>query len=410
MKKLLILGAGTAGTIIANKMRRSLSKKEWNICLIDRYPSHFYQPGFLFVPFGLYSAKDIIKPKKQFINKGIELLFKGIDKIVPAERTVLLEDCQQLQYDYLIIATGARIVPSETPGLKEGLWYKKIFDFYTPEGSVELAKFLRIWTGGEMVINIAEQPIKCPVAPLEFAMLADSFFRKKGIRDKVNITYVTPLSSAFTKPKTSLVLGSMLAEKNISIVPDFYLSEVDNENQKIIDYGGKEVKFDVLVTIPVHMGSELIERSGMGDDLNFIPTDRYTLRSKEFENIFVLGDASNIPASKAGSVIHFAAETLEKNLLSAISGKSLDAKFDGHSNCYVETGHNKALLIDFNYETEPLEGLYPMPVFGPFSLLKESWINHLGKLAFRWIYWNILLKARHLPVTNAMSMTGKKVY
>ena len=410
MKKLLILGAGTAGTIIANKMRRSLSKKEWNICLIDRYPTHFYQPGFLFVPFGIYSAKDIIKPKKQFINKGIELLFTGIDKIVPTESSVFLEDGQHLLYDYLIIATGARIVPSETPGLKAGLWYKKIFDFYTPEGSEALAKFLSNWTGGEMVINVAEQPIKCPVAPLEFAMLADSFFRKKGIRNKVNITYVTPLSSAFTKPKTSSVLGSMLEEKNISIVPDFYLSEVDNENQKIIDYGGKQVKFDVLVTIPVHMGSELIERSGMGDDLNFVPTDRYTLRSKEFENIFVLGDASNIPASKAGSVIHFAADTLEKNLLSAIGGKSLEAKFDGHSNCYVETGHNKALLIDFNYETEPLEGLYPMPVFGPFSLLKESWINHVGKLAFRWIYWNILLKARHLPVTNAMSMAGKKVY
>jgi len=238
-------------------------------------------------------------------------------------------------------------------------------------------------------------------------MLADSFFTKKGIRDKVNITYVTPLSGAFTKPKASSVLGSMLEDKKINIVPDFYLSEVDNGNQKILDYGGKEVKFDVLVTIPVHMGSEVIERSGMGDDLHFIPTDKHTLRSLKHENIFVLGDAWNIPASKAGSVIHFAAEVLEENLLSAISGKPLSASFDGHANCYVETGHSKAALIDFNYETEPMEGTYPMALVGPFRLLRESWLNHLGKLAFRWIYWHILLKARHLPVSNAMSMTGK---
>jgi sulfide:quinone oxidoreductase len=409
MKKLLILGAGTAGTIMANKMRKSLSKKDWNICLIDKYESHYYQPGFLFVPFGIYTSKDVIKPKEQFIDKGIDILFSGIDKIEPLENRVLMEDGQSLQYDFLIIATGARIVPSETPGLKDGLWYKKVFDFYTPEGAEALSKFLHNWTGGEMVINIAEQPIKCPVAPLEFAMLADSFFTKKGIRDKVKITYVTPLSAAFTKPKASSVLGSMLEEKSINIVPDFYLSEVDNENQKIIDYGGKEVKFDLLITIPVHMGSEVIERSGMGDDLHFVPTDKYTLRSQKYENIFVLGDASNIPASKAGSVIHFAAEIMQANLLSAIEGRPLEAKFDGHANCYVETGHSKAALIDFNYDTEPMEGTYPMRIFGPFRLLRESWLNHLGKLSFRWIYWHILLKARHLPVSNVMSMTGKRV-
>lgn len=410
MKKLLILGAGTAGTIMANKMRKNLSRKTWDICLVDKDQTHFYQPGFLFVPFGIYSAKDLVKPRKEFIDKGIDLLFQGIDKIEPIDNKVLLENGKELHYDFLIIATGARIVPSETPGLKADLWRKKIFDFYTPEGANELAKFLNSWTGGELVINIAEQPIKCPVAPLEFAMLADSFFAKKGIRDKVNISYVTPLSGAFTKPMASSVLGSLLSDKNINIIPDFYLSEVDNENQKIIDYGGKEVKFDLLITIPIHMGAEVIERSCMGDDLHFVPTDKSTLRSQKFENIFVMGDASNIPVSKAGSVIHFAAEVLKENLLSAINGKPLLAKFDGHANCYVETGHNKALLIDFNSETEPLEGTYPIPLFGPFSLLKESWINHLGKLAFRWIYWHILLKARYLPVSNAMSMSGKKVY
>ncbi len=408
MKKLVILGAGTGGTIMANKMRKALPVSEWEIIVLDKHKEHYYQPGFLFVPFGIYTKNQIVKPKSNFISKGVNLMFEGVDKINPGENEVILENGNRIAYDFLIIATGARIVPEETPGLKGDLWGKSIFNFYTPEGAVKLSEFFRTWEGGELVVNIAEQPIKCPVAPLEFSMLADSYFTKKGIRNKVNITYVTPLSGAFTKPRASSMLGSLLEKKKINIVPDFYLSEVNTEEKKIVDYGGKEVKFDVLISIPVHMGAEVIERSGMGDDLHFVPTDKHTLRSQQYENIFVLGDASNIPASKAGSVIHFAAEVMEENLLCAINGQPMTASFDGHANCYIESGHSKGALIDFNYDTEPLTGTYPIPVLGPFSLLRESWINHLGKLAFKFIYWHILLKARHLPVTNHMSMAGKK--
>ncbi|MFZ4413544.1 MAG: type III sulfide quinone reductase, selenoprotein subtype, partial [Bacteroidales bacterium] len=349
MKKILILGAGTGGTIMSNKLRKELDRNEWEITIVDQFKTHYYQPGFLFVPFGMYSRNDVIKPKNDFIPVGVNLIFQKIDIINAEKNQVHLVDGVVLSYDYLIIATGTRIVPEETEGLKGDLWHKNIFDFYTIEGALALANFFKTWKGGELVLNIADMPIKCPVAPLEFVMFADAFFIERGMRDKVNITYVTPLSGAFTKPRTSKVMGELLQEKNINIVTDFYISEVNNEEKKIIDYNGIEIPFDCLVSVPVHMGDEVIIKSGLGDDMGFVKTDKFTLQSAQYANIFVLGDASNIPTSKAGSVVHFAADVVLENIMCAIEGRPCTAAFDGHSNCYIETGHGKGALIDFNY-------------------------------------------------------------
>lgn len=407
MKKILILGAGTGGTMLSNKFRKALDRNKWDITIVDKDTTHYYQPGFLFMPFGIYSKNDVIKPKKDFLPTGVNYIISEVDLIEGDKNQVILKNTMVLKYDFLIIATGTRIVPEETLGLKEELWYKNIFDFYTIEGAVALSDFFKTWKGGELVINIAEMPIKCPVAPLEFAFHADAFFTKKGMRNKVNISYVTPLSGAFTKPRASKVLGNLLVEKNINIIPDFNIAEVNNADKKIIDYAGVEVPFDCLITIPVHMGDEAIIKSGLGDDLGFIKTNKHTMQSEQFKNVFVIGDAANIPTSKAGSVVHFSAEVVFENMMCAIEGREFTAEYDGHSNCYIETGFGKGALIDFNYETEPLTGLFPLPGIGPFALLKESRINHIGKLLFRWIYWNILLKGRELPVDSKMSMKGK---
>jgi sulfide:quinone oxidoreductase len=407
MKKLLILGAGTAGTIMANKMRKELPGKEWSVTIVEKEMNHYYQPGFLFIPFGYYQKKEILKPTLKFFPKGVEVINSEIEKIDAAKNNVTLVNGNEIDYDILIIATGTRISPEDTPGLKGELWQKNIFDFYTIEGAEALARFFKTWQGGNLVINIADNPIKCPVAPLEFAFLADYYFTSKGMRDKVNITYVTPLSGAFTKPKASKELGSLLDRKNINLVSDFFLGEVDNTNKKILDFGGRDVPFDCLVSIPLHTGDPVISKSGLGDEFGFVKADKNTLQSVLYKNIFVIGDAGNFPSSKAGSVAHFQADVLEKNIIEFINNRPLTASFDGHSNCYIETGFGKGILIDFNYATEPLPGLYPLPYIGPFSLLKESRLNHLGKLLFKWIYWNILLRARRLPVTNYMSMTGK---
>lgn len=408
MKKLVILGAGTAGTMILNKLEPVLDKDDWHITIVDQYETHYYQPGFLFIPFGIYNKTDVIKPKRDFFPSGVDVIFDSIDKIEPNENKVLLSNNKILNYDYLIVATGCKINPSETEGLAEDGWHKNIFDFYTIEGAMGLAHFLKYWEGGKMVLNITEMPIKCPVAPLEFVFLADWWFTEQGLRDKVEISFVTPLDGAFTKPRASKVFGDFLAKKNIQLIPDFSINRVDHENNKIVSWEENEVPYDLLVTIPTNMGDELIARSGMGDELNFVPTDKQTLQSKSYKNIFIIGDATDLPSSKAGSVAHFEADVLFENFLSSVENRPLRAKFDGHANCYIESGFGKGILIDFNYDTEPLPGKYPLPGVGPFSLLEETKMNHYGKIMFRWMYWNLLLRGAELPIESQMLMAGKR--
>ncbi|NOZ57866.1 MAG: NAD(P)/FAD-dependent oxidoreductase [Calditrichaeota bacterium] len=408
MKKLLILGAGTGGTIMANKLRPVLDPLEWDITIVDQEEVHYYQPGFLFIPFGIYNRNDVIKPKRDFLPAGVNVEMSGIEVIEPEKSRVKLDNGKTLEYDYLIISTGSKIHPEETPGMLEGGWRQNIFDFYTIDGAVSLANFLKYWEGGRMVLNIVEMPIKCPVAPLEFVFLADWWFTEQGMRDKVEIFFVTPLPGAFTKPLAAKFLGNFLEKKNIRLVPDFSIERVDPDKQKIISYDEQEIEYDLLVPIPTNMGDEVIARSGMGDELNFIPTDKHTLQSKNYENIFVIGDATDLPSSKAGSVAHFESEVLFENILRAIDKRPLLPKFDGHANCFIESGFGKGILIDFNYDVEPLPGKFPLPGIGPFSLLEETKMNHWGKMMFRWMYWNLLLKGAELPIEAQMNMAGKR--
>ncbi len=408
MKTFLILGAGTGGTMLANKMAQNLDPGEWRIIVVDRDETHYYQPGFLFIPFGIYSQPDVVRPKRNFLPASVEVVFSDIELIEPEKNRVRLTRGKQIvHYDYLAIATGSHIRPDQTDGLVNGGWRKNIFDFYTLEGAVALARFLKYWKGGRLVLNVAEMPIKCPVAPLEFLFLADWFFHERGIRDNVELVFSTPLSGAFTKPRASAILGDMLERKGILLEPDFNLMEVDASKNIIRSYDERELGYDLFVTIPTNMGAEVIERSGLGDELNFVPADRHTLQSRQWENIWVIGDAGDLPTSKAGSVAHFMLDVVVENVLRHMEGLEPKAEFDGHANCFIESGFEKGILIDFNYEVEPLPGKYPLPGIGPFSLLRESPANHWGKMMFRWMYWNLLLKGEEMPFESQMSMAGK---
>lgn len=408
MKKLLILGAGLAGTMAAKKLSHVLGSDEWQITIVDQDETHYYQPGFLFIPFGIYGEQDVIKPKRDFIPPGVEMILSEIELIEPEQNRVkIAKDNRYLYYDYLIIATGTRPVPEETPGLTEGEWRQSIHDFYTYDGAIALAKKLRTWEGGRLAVNIMEVPYKCPVAPMEFIFLADWYFHERQMRDKVDLKLVTPLPGAFTKPRASRLLGNTLENKNIGLVTEFYPERVEPDKKVLVSYDEEEVEYDLLVTIPVNMGAEVIGRSGLGDELNHVPVDKHTLQSKKHENIFVLGDAANLPTSKAGSVAHFAVEVFTENFVRHIEGLEMLQKFDGHSNCFIESGFGKGILIDFNYDVEPLPGKYPLPGIGPFSLLQESEMNHWGKVMFRWMYWHFLLKGREMPITAQMTMAGK---
>ncbi|RMH64622.1 MAG: NAD(P)/FAD-dependent oxidoreductase [Calditrichaeota bacterium] len=408
MKHLLIVGGGTAGTMMANKLAPVLDSDQWRITLIDEHETHYYQPGFLFIPWGIYNKQDVIKPKRDFYPSNIDVIIAPIEIIEPDANRVKLADGRVIVYDLMIIATGSRINPGETEGMLGDKWHKNIFDFYTIEGATALRNFIKYWEGGKMVVNVVEMPIKCPVAPLEFVFLADWYFTEQGIRDKVDIEYVTPLPGAFTKPIAAKFLGEFLTKKNIKLTSDFSAGRVDQENNTLYSWEEEAINYDLLVTIPTNMGSEVIGRSGMGDELNFIPTDPHTLQSKKWDNVFVLGDATDLPSSKAGSVAHFEADVLFENIQRYIDGRPLKAAFDGHANCYIESGFGKGILIDFNYDVEPLPGKFPLPGIGPFSLLQETRMNHWGKMTFRWVYWNLLLKGAELPIEAQMTMAGKK--
>lgn len=408
MRKLLILGGGTAGSMAANKLRRRLPATDWDVTVVDADDAHRYQPGYLFLPFGTYRPDQITRSRRRFLTKDIPLVYGEIDRVAPDEGAVLLTDGRRLPYDVLIIATGVTPRPDQTPGLLGDEWGRSIHEFYTYEGSVRLAEHLKDWPGGRLVVNVVEMPIKCPVAPLEFSFLADDFFTRKGMRDRVELTYVTPLPAAFTKPIAAEAFGDTLDEKGIAVEPDFMVMEVDPDRKVLVSYDEREVPFDLLVTVPLNMGADFVQRSGLGNELNLVPVDKFTQQSTVHDNVFALGDANDIPASKAGSVAHFEIDIFVENFLQYVAGLPMTHRFDGHANCFIETGGGKAMLIDFNYDTEPLPGKYPVAGIGPMSLLKPTRMNHLGKLAFKWVYWNVLIPGRPMPVPALMSTSGKR--
>jgi len=408
-RRVVILGGGTGGTMMANRLRRRYEPSEAAITVVDRDDRHVYQPGLLFVPFRLAHADEIVRSRRRQLHGGIDFHESAVEQVVLEEDKVLLADGTHLPYDVLVVATGAVLQPEETEGLTGAGWNENVFTFYDLQGAEELARALEGFDGGRLVVSLVDMPIKCPVAPLEFSFLVDWHLTERGIRDEVELTYVTPLDAAFTKPVASAHLAGLLEEKGIGLVTEFATGEVDGAHGRLVSWDEREIPFDLLVTVPAHGGAPYVARSeGLGDALGFVPTNPSTLQSLAKPNVFVIGDATNVPASKAGSVTHFEGETLEENVDRLLAGEELSAEYDGHANCFIETGFGKALLIDFNYETEPLPGRFPNAL-GPLPLLKESRLNHLGKLMFQWLYWHALLPGRGIPgIPEAMPTSGKE--
>jgi sulfide:quinone oxidoreductase len=407
MKRIVILGAGAAGTMMANKLTRGLPDDGWHVTVLDRDNVHVYQPGLLLLPFGTYRADQIVKPRRGLLDGRIEVHLGGVDHVAPDENRVYLSGGERVPYDILVVATGARIRPEQTPGLTGAGWQQTAFDFYTLEGARALGEKLATWKGGRFVVNVVDLPIKCPVAPLELLFLADAYFTQQGRRDDVQLVYATPLAGAFSRPRAAAVLGELLAQRGVEVVPDFSTAEVDGAMGVLEGYDGRKVGYDLLVSVPRHGGADVIVRSGLGDENGFVPTHPRTLQSERLPNVFVLGDASDLPSPKAATVAHFQSEVLLANIHRFIKGRDLDPGCDGHATCFLETGHGQAMLLDFNDETEPLPGRYPLPGLGPFTLLEESAANHWGKLAFKWAYWNVLLAGQPLVLDHRLLMAGK---
>jgi sulfide:quinone oxidoreductase len=411
MKNVVILGAGTGGALVANLLSHRLNLSEWAITVIDRERLHVYQPGLLFLPFGLYgfdSSDDLVRPVTAPLPRNVAFVAADVLQIDPVRREVRSSRGQH-GYDFLVCALGCHTAPEEVEGMADAMG-RGVHTFYTLDGALAMRRPLQEMKDGRLVIDICEMPIKCPVAPLEFAFLADDFFRKKGLRDRIEISLVTPYTGAFTKPNANRILSKVAQDKGIRVVPNFAAASVDGEARVLRTFDGRSVEYDLLCAIPPNLGPAVLDDSGLGDGAGYGVTDPRTLKSRKAERIYLLGDNTNVATSKAGSVAHFEAETVVENLLREIDGQPPLQSFDGHANCFVETGNHKAMLLDFNYDIEPLEGSFPLPYAGPFSLLQESYMNHVGKIAFKWVYWNMLLPG-HLPLVpllpSHMSFMGK---
>ena len=399
--RIVILGGGTGGTIVANRLQRHYGQRA-AITVIDRDDDHVYQPGLLFVPFGLADARELVRPRHAQLRPGVEFVIAEIESVDRDHDAVQLREGGRIDYDVLVLATGARLAPEETEGLIGPAWGDSIHTFYTLEGAVSLRRALQGFTGGRLLVNVVDMPIKCPVAPLEFCFLADWHLLQRGLREDVEITFATPLDAAFTKPVASAQLGAMLAQKGIAVEAEFAAGRVDPDARRLYSWDERELDYDLLVTIPAHAGARYLERSpGFADELGFALVDRYTLRSRAAENVFAIGDVSDLPTSKAGSVTHFEAEAVVENICRHLEGDELTGLYDGHANCFIETGFHKALLIDFDYDNEPLPGRFPEPHLGPLQLLGESRLNHLAKLVFQPLYWHVLLPGHEIPGVGA---------
>jgi sulfide:quinone oxidoreductase len=406
-RRVVILGGGTGGTLVANRLRRLLPP-QFEIVVIDADDRHLYQPGLLFVPFGLTTASSLVRSRRAQLRSGIEFLEARVEQVDLATDKVVLAAREPVFYDVLVVASGSRLLFSETEGLVGPGWGEKVHTFYDAAGARALAASLADFEGGRLVVSLIDLPVKCPVAPLEFCFLADWYLRQKKIRQRVEITYVTSLDGAFTKAVCNRELSGLLSEKGVEVVTEFATGEVDGAKGRLTSYDGREIDFDLAVMVPLHGGASYVEASpGLGDPLGFVPTAP-TLQAKEKANVFVVGDATDLRASKAGSVAHFEGEILAANVASYLSSSSPRQLFDGHTNCFIETGFEKAILIDFNDELEPLPGHFPGRIGLP--LLKESRLNHLGKLAFQQLYWHAILPGRDIPfVSAAMPRAGKRL-
>jgi sulfide:quinone oxidoreductase len=392
--------------MVAANLRKELDDGEWQITLIDKDEQHHFQSGYLFIPFGIYSRDDVLKPKRDFIPKGVDFVVDNVIKVDTEQRRLETEKGDTYDYDWLVISTGCRIVPEEVEGMMD-VWREDVFDFYTLEGAVALSKKLKYFDSGKVVLNIAEFPYKCPIAPIEFVFMADWFFQVNGVRDKVEIEFVTPIDNIFTKPVAAKALRSFADKKNIKVTPYFDLAKVNANEKTIESHKGEKVGYDLLVAIPPNFGAKAITDSDIGDPMGYMQVDQYTLKAQNVDRVYVLGDATNVPTSKAGSVAHYMSYTVVENLVREIDGHEALPSFDGHATCFLASGFEKAILLDFNYEVEPLSGKFPFPGMGPFSLLQDTFGNYWGKMMFKWVYWNLMMKGLDLPLEAQMNIAGK---
>jgi sulfide:quinone oxidoreductase len=384
MKRILILGGGVGGTLTANllikKLRRQVKTGEVTITVVDQTGQHTYQPGFMYIAMGGERAEKLQRPERGLLDKLVSLVVGEIERIDESMQTVSLTDGLHLGYDYLVLATGSRIVPEAI-----GHFDTEAHHFYSAEAALELRKALDAFTGGRIVIGIAGMPYKCPPAPLEVTFLIEAELRQRGLRDNSELHFCSPIGRAFTIESVSEMATPILAEKDIELHTFFNVEAIDRERKVVQSLEGEELPYELLILVPPHKGQQFLMDSELAPAPGgWLPTDRATLQVGGRPNVFALGDATDLPLSKAGSTAHFEAPVVTERIVAAIEGRAVEHKhgdYLGKVMCFFEVGDGKGTLLRFDY-THP-----PRPP-------KPNQLWHLGKIVFNKTYWHTVPKGR----------------
>ncbi len=375
-KQVVILGGGVGGTIVANLLNKKLKHSEVEITVVDATGKHLYQPGLLYVPFGGKSPDTLVKEESKLLGKGIRLIVDVCERIEPANRVVHVKKRGNLTYDYLVVASGATLHPENVPGLTEGGHH-----FYDLESALRLREALSSFAGGKILIGVASYPIRCPPSPLEAAFFLDHSFRRAGVREKIDIEFFTPLPQVFPIQPVADVVARMFEERGIRHTLEYSLESVDHSKKCIKSDDGRVKSYDLLIAIPPHRGSKVVEMSGLGDEEGWIPTDEETLKVKAWDDMYSLGDATDIPICKAGSTAHYQAPVVAGNIASEIRGAEPKTKYDGKVVFFFETALNKAIYAKFDYENPPRPS-------------RPRLMYHWAKIALNSLYWNTIARGR----------------
>ncbi len=383
MSRVLVLGGGVGGTLVANllvrKLHDEIGRHEATVTLVDEKGQHVYQPGFMYIAMGGERAERLRRPERSLLDKEVQLRVGRIVRIDEANACVELEDGSQIGYDQLVIATGSRIVPEEIEHFAE-----EAHHFYNPEAALRLRQALDAFTGGKIVVGIAGMPYKCPPAPLEVTFLIESELRERGLREKTEMHYCSPIGRAFTIESVSEMATPILEEKGIELHTFFNVETIDPDRKVVQSLEGEELPYDLLILVPPHRGAKVVIESGMAPASGWLPTDHHTLQVGGRPNVYALGDATDLPLSKAGSTAHFEAPIVAERITAAIQGREPNGKhanYTGKVMCFFEVGDGKGTLLQFDYDHPPRP---PKP--------NRFW--HLGKIVFNKTYWHTVPRGR----------------
>jgi len=382
MERIVVLGGGVGGTLAANllarRLRRRIDAGEVQVTLVDEGGEHVYQPGFMYIAMGGEQFDRLHRPERSLLDKRIDLLIAKATRIDPAARSVTTEAGPAIEYDRLIIATGARALPDEIPHFTD-----EAHHFYGADAAARLRAALDAFDGGRIVIGIAGMPYKCPPAPLEVSFLIESELRQRGLRDRSEVHFCSPIGRAFTIESVSDMATPILAEKGIELHTFFNVEAIDPERKVVESLEGEELPYDLLILVPPHRGAQVVIDSGLAPPSGWLPTDPHTLEVRGTEGVYAIGDATDLPLSKAGSTAHFEAPVVVERIVAAIEGREPSSKgsYTGKVMCFFEVGDGKGTLLQFDYDHPPRP---PRP----------GRIWHLGKVVFNRVYWHTVPRGR----------------